>query len=100
MADRGARNLIVLSTSGPSSQAALDVLSELTRRGVRVESTRCDAASATDLAALLQNCVANMPPIKECINAAMSLQVCIIFNVPLEDVYSHCYIIAVSYFPP
>ena len=75
MADRGAKNLIVPSTSGPSSQAARDVVSELTRRGVRVITTICNAASATDLAALLRDCATSMPRVKGCINAAMVLQV-------------------------
>lgn len=76
MADRGAKNLIVPSTSGTSSQAAVNVVSELARRGVRVITKICNAASDTDLAALLQDCALSMPPIKGCINAAMVLQVC------------------------
>ena len=75
MADKGAKNLIVPSTSGPSSQAAREVVERLTERGVRVTTTICDAASATGLKALLQSCSARMPPIKGCINAAMVLQV-------------------------
>ncbi|CAD6445534.1 dae50dc7-2c16-4c37-8a7b-ae80d7e5f4a2 [Sclerotinia trifoliorum] len=74
MADRGAKNLIVPSTSGTSSQAAVNIVSEFARRGVRVITKICNAASDTDLAALLQDCAVSMPPIKGCINAAMVLQ--------------------------
>ncbi|PQE06756.1 polyketide synthase protein [Rutstroemia sp. NJR-2017a BBW] len=81
MADRGARNLIVPSTSGPSSQAALDVVSELERRGVRVITKICNAASTSDLTALLQDCATSMPPIKGCINSAMVLQDSIFENM-------------------
>ncbi|THV54000.1 hypothetical protein BGAL_0037g00440 [Botrytis galanthina] len=74
MADRGAKNLIVPSTSGTSSQAAVNIVSELTRRGVRVVTKICNVATDTDLIALIQDCAVGMPPIKGCINAAMVLQ--------------------------
>ncbi|ETS75720.1 hypothetical protein PFICI_12664 [Pestalotiopsis fici W106-1] len=74
MVGRGAKNLIVPSRSGASTQAALAIIGELAGRGVRMMAPRCDAASSNDLTALLHNCTTDMPPIKGCINAAMVLQ--------------------------
>ncbi|KAI1088165.1 hypothetical protein F5B19DRAFT_472472 [Rostrohypoxylon terebratum] len=81
MADRGARNIIVPSRSGPSSQAALEVVSELTARGVRLVTSSCDVGSIDSLSALLQDCATSLPPIKGCINAAMVLQDSIFGNM-------------------
>ncbi|KOS22233.1 Lovastatin nonaketide synthase [Escovopsis weberi] len=72
MAKKGARNLIVPSRSGPSSQAAKDLIMELEGGGARVVALPCNVGSATDLEALLRRC-ADMPPIRGCINSAMSL---------------------------
>ncbi|KAG8162587.1 hypothetical protein KVR01_008352 [Diaporthe batatas] len=74
MVDRGARYLIVPSRSGPSSQDALDVVSDLKSKGVCMVNSPCDVTSVAELSALVQNCTANMPPIKGCINAVMVLQ--------------------------
>ncbi|KAI2601756.1 KR-domain-containing protein [Hypoxylon sp. NC1633] len=74
MADRGAKNLIALSSRGASSRAALDLVSDLEKCDVRVVTTPCDVASPTDLSALLRACAAYMPPVKGCINAAIFLQ--------------------------
>jgi aryl carrier-like protein len=74
MADKGAKNLIIPSRSGTSSQASRDIVSELQDKGVHTMAPKCDISSATELAALLQACTdAHMPPIKGCINAAMAL---------------------------
>ncbi|KAF1950261.1 KR-domain-containing protein [Byssothecium circinans] len=71
--DRGAKNMIVPSRSGISSQAALDVISELKSKGVNAITPRCDVLSSAELADLLHRC-ADMPLIKGCINLAMVLQ--------------------------
>ena len=42
LARRGARNLILLSRSGPSSAAASSLLLELRSSGIRVEAPVCD----------------------------------------------------------
>lgn len=77
MARKGAKSLILLSRSGTTkSQVALDTVSELKELGVRVEVHKCDVSSATSLAETLGHFVGRVPPIKGCINAAMSLQVC------------------------
>lgn len=82
MADRGAKHLIMLSRSGAVSEAAVELVSSLTARGVRVFAPKCDASSATALEAVLEESVARaMPPIKGCINGAMVLQDAIFENM-------------------
>jgi NADPH:quinone reductase-like Zn-dependent oxidoreductase/ubiquinone/menaquinone biosynthesis C-methylase UbiE len=74
MVDQGARNLVVPSRSGPSSQAAFKIVSELSSQGVSIITPRCNVSSSEELSALLQNCT-HMAPIRGCINLAMVLQV-------------------------
>jgi NADPH:quinone reductase-like Zn-dependent oxidoreductase/SAM-dependent methyltransferase/acyl carrier protein len=74
MVDRGAKNLILPSRSGAASKAAKSVIEELTARGARIVTPKCDVASDTELTEVLDECARTMPPIKGCINAAMVLQ--------------------------
>jgi NADPH:quinone reductase-like Zn-dependent oxidoreductase/NAD(P)-dependent dehydrogenase (short-subunit alcohol dehydrogenase family)/aryl carrier-like protein len=74
MASNGARNLIVPSRSGPSSDAASALVAELQEMGVNVKAPRCNVGLSVDVSALVQECQNTMPPIKGCINAAMALQ--------------------------
>lgn len=82
MVDRGAKHLIVLSRSGPVSEAATELVSKATSKGVTVFAPKCDASSTTSLAEVLKECeVRAMPPIKGCINAAMVLQDAVFENM-------------------
>ena len=74
MVQRGARNLILLSRSGPKSDAAIQLLSELQDLGVRVCTPKCDASSPDELRSALRQCD-DLPPIKGCLQATMVLQV-------------------------
>lgn len=74
MVDRGAKNLILPSRSGAASKAAREVVEELTARGVNIVTPKCDVASETDLAEVLDDCARTMLAVKGCINAAMVLQ--------------------------
>ncbi|KAH8897429.1 hypothetical protein GQ53DRAFT_791898 [Thozetella sp. PMI_491] len=80
MADRGAGNFIVPSRSGGSSQAALELISDLGKKGVTLVAPCCDVSSAVELETILQEC-ASMPPIKGCMNLAMVLQDAVFENM-------------------
>ena len=84
MARRGAQNLILLSRSGPRSQAALTLLNELRTLGIRVESPKCEVSSLSSLSATLTSC-AYMGPIKGCLQATMELKDAIFDNMSFED---------------
>nr|ALQ32849.1 putative polyketide synthase [Fusarium foetens] len=74
MADRGARHLIIPSRSGATSEAAAQLVAELTSRGVNIVAPKCDVSVRQDVTVMLEECSRTMPPIKGCINAAMVLQ--------------------------
>ncbi|KAL7915129.1 putative polyketide synthase [Trichoderma velutinum] len=74
MVDHGAKNLIIPSRSGAASKAAQEAVAELTARGVKIVTPKCDVASEADLSDALDDCCRTMPRIKGCINAAMVLQ--------------------------
>ncbi len=75
MASRGAKNLILLSRSGPRVEVANTFLEELRVQGVHVEAPVCDVTSKDALASIIQQCEKTMPPIKGCIQGTMVLKV-------------------------
>ncbi len=74
MVKRGARYLVLLSRSGPTSCAAQDLLKEVTLQKVNVECPTCDISSFNDLRRTLSSCSSRLPPIKGCIQGALDLQ--------------------------
>ena len=84
MATHGARNLVLLSRSGPRTEAAITLLTELEGMGVCVKAPRCDIACASSLSTALTEC-AWMPPIKGCLQATMVLRDCIFDNMSFAD---------------
>jgi NADPH:quinone reductase-like Zn-dependent oxidoreductase len=75
MCQRGARNLILLSRSGPRDQTKHTFLRELRQLGVRVEAPACDITCYETLAATIETCLQTMPVIKGCIQSTMVLKV-------------------------
>jgi NADPH:quinone reductase-like Zn-dependent oxidoreductase/acyl carrier protein len=73
MADRGLRNIIIPSRSGPTSPAAKELISDLQSKGVQVLAPSCNVADAADVLVMLQEC-SSMPPIRGCMNLSMVLQ--------------------------
>ena len=82
---RGARNLILLSRSGPQSKTAKDLIKELNSMGVRVHCPQCDVTDAASLVAEINKYAQIMPPIKGCIQATMHLRDAILENMTFED---------------
>lgn len=74
MARRGARNLILLSRSGPRSEAAKSTIRDLQELGVRVRTPLCNIADISSLQDALQQ-LKDMPIIKGCVQAAGALKV-------------------------
>jgi hypothetical protein len=74
MADRGAKHLIVPSRAGATSQAAAQLVAELTSQGITIVAPKCDVSVREDVTVMLEECSRIMPPIKGCFNAAMVLQ--------------------------
>ncbi|KAL8962775.1 MAG: hypothetical protein Q9193_000877 [Seirophora villosa] len=75
LVNRGAKNLLLLSRSGPSdNEEAMKLLIELRDHGVRVETPICDIADIRALKHILQQQSSKMPPIKGCFQASMVLR--------------------------
>lgn len=75
MADRGAKNLVLLSRSGATEEEAKELVKYLREQGTRVEVPLCDVANFDSLKETLDRVGQTMPPIKGCIQSAMVLRV-------------------------
>jgi hypothetical protein len=75
MADQGAKNLILLSRGGPRSQSGHDLIAELKAKGVRVETPACDVTDLTKMQEVLGSLMANMPPVKGCVQSSIVARV-------------------------
>lgn len=76
MVSRGAKNLLLLSRSGPVVDKSRILVEELRRSGARIDAPVCDIADATSLERVLQSYEKTMPPIRGCIQSSMVLRVC------------------------
>ncbi|ESZ94756.1 polyketide synthase [Sclerotinia borealis F-4128] len=85
MASKGAKYLIVPSRSGVASEAAVQIVNELSQQGVIVVTPQCDVSSLESLSELLETCGRTMPPVRGCINATMVLQDTIFDNMTHEQ---------------
>lgn len=71
LADHGARNLILISRSGPASEAAQAAITAFEAQGVRVHAAACDVTDRAALASVLAQTAATMPPLKGVVHAAV-----------------------------
>jgi NADP-dependent 3-hydroxy acid dehydrogenase YdfG/acyl carrier protein len=69
LADQGARSLVLLGRSAPSTQAG-DAIAEIRALGVTVEVHTANVARRSELAAILDGVTASMPPLRGIIHAA------------------------------
>ena len=74
MGGRGARNLILLSRSGMTSEAAMALMAELLEQKINAVALSCDVSKAEVLSRALKECE-SMPPVKGCIQASLALKV-------------------------
>ncbi|KAK8086415.1 polyketide synthase [Apiospora phragmitis] len=72
---QGAKNILFLSRSGGDSDAARDLLSELSSKGVRSKAVKCDVSDEAELVAALQGAAKEgFPKIAGVIQGAMQLK--------------------------
>ncbi|KAH8706032.1 putative polyketide synthase [Talaromyces proteolyticus] len=64
MAERGARNIILLSRFGPRTDSARELIKNLQSIGVRVETPACDITDLDTMKQIFGRLSADMPPIK------------------------------------
>ncbi|KAI1073697.1 hypothetical protein F5B20DRAFT_586970 [Whalleya microplaca] len=82
---RGGKYLILLSRSGPTSEAAKNLIKELTAGGVTVATPRCDVSNTQSLKEAINGATKTMPPIKGCIQASMVLKDRVLQNMTLDE---------------
>lgn len=70
LAGKGARNLVLISRSGPASDEARDAISRLQKQGVRVHAASCDITDRNALAQLLSGIAKTLPPLRGIVHAA------------------------------
>lgn len=75
MARNGARNLCLLSRSGPDTAASKDLVTALEQDGVHLYTPACDISDAKAVKNVVAHIEAHMPPIKGCIHSAMAIEV-------------------------
>lgn len=75
MADRNAKNFILLSRSGAKSKDATDLISDMNECGVRIAAPPCDISTEGAVLSILRDQKHTMPPVKGCIQASMVLKV-------------------------
>lgn len=71
---------MLLSRSGPKSEAAKDLIKELESRHVYVATPRIDIGNLQELQNVLDRLSKAMPPVRGCIQATMRLQVSFLIN--------------------
>ncbi|KAL9609839.1 MAG: hypothetical protein Q9167_005427 [Letrouitia subvulpina] len=85
MADRNARNFVLLSRSGHSSKSAISLLREMNDRGIKVHAPACDISDEVAVSNVFKRLIFSIPPIKGCIQASMVLKDGLLENTSLSD---------------
>ncbi len=75
MVSRGAKNLVFISRSGATSEAARELVQELEAASCRVHVFACDVSDETALSGIIEQCKETLPPIKGCVQGSMVLRV-------------------------
>ena len=74
MAGKGARNLVFLSRSGKITDAVQAMVKKLESEGCNIRIFTCDVSDKARVGTVLEECKTTMPPIKGCIQGAMTLR--------------------------
>ncbi|KAL2018152.1 hypothetical protein VTK56DRAFT_1228 [Thermocarpiscus australiensis] len=83
MVSHGAKNLILMSRSAGTSEAAGALVKQLQEAGCRAKGVSCDVAQAEKLTEALNLCEKEgFPPVRGVVQAAMFLQVCVMPSSP------------------
>lgn len=70
LAERGAKNLVLLNRSGLHDEEAVNAVAQLRRQGVAVIAEGCDITDRVLLSGLLKRVCTEMPPLKGIVHAA------------------------------
>jgi acyl transferase domain-containing protein/NADPH:quinone reductase-like Zn-dependent oxidoreductase/acyl carrier protein len=85
LTEKGARHLILISRSGPTSEEAKLALDKFAEQGVTVHAVACDVTDRTALRSLLEHCAVAMPSLKGIFHAATVIDDGLARNLNLEQ---------------
>ncbi len=85
MVAQGAGHLLLLGRSGASSAAAQDAVEKMRQAGAEVIIAQTDVADEEQLARLLAEIKANLPPLRGVFHAAMVIKDCLVSQLDLES---------------
>ena len=83
---RGAKNLILISRRGASSEEAQAFLAECQTQGIKTLCPPCDVSDKEALASVLENAKQTMPPLKGVIHAAAVIEDSLAMNLTDEQI--------------
>lgn len=86
LVQKGAKNLILISRSGPVTSEAKTVLQQLKSLGINIEAASVDITNINQLNNLLKKCEKTMPPLKGIIHSAMVLHDALISELTSENI--------------
>lgn len=87
LVEKGARNLVLVSRSGPVAAEAVAALSAFRAAGVRVHAAACDVTDEKALAALFALISTEMPPLRGVVHAAVVIDDGLARNVTPEQIH-------------
>lgn len=85
---KGARNLILISRSGPVSGEAMEAIGRLKKQGVNILATACDVCDREALSSLLTEIAETFPPLKGIVHAATVINDGLINNMDADQLRS------------
>jgi acyl transferase domain-containing protein/NAD(P)-dependent dehydrogenase (short-subunit alcohol dehydrogenase family) len=88
LASSGARHLVLVGRRGPSTPRAVQVVEELTQRGVAVRSVMADVSQEADVAAMLAEVRNSMPPLRGIFHTAAVLDDALLMNLDASRIAS------------
>ena len=86
LVEKGAKNLVLVSRSGPVSSEAISSLAELRAKGVRVHAAACDVTNESALTALFALISTEMPPLRGVVHAAVVIEDSLVRNTNAEQI--------------
>lgn len=75
MAEKGAKNLILLNRSGLAKASAQPTVQELTEKGVQVDIHTCDISNESEVRQMFLDISWGAPPVRGIVHGAMVLKV-------------------------
>ena len=88
LVSKGARSLVLISRSGPSSEEAKTAIDLLEKQGITVYASSCDITDKKAISALLTEIAATLPPIKGIVHAATVINDGLIRNMDANQIRS------------